>query len=67
VFGLQLHPKIQRTNYLVVGFPVMLFVLCGYEHVVANMFFFPMGAVLDSSITLTQIMGNIIPVTQETL
>ena len=44
-------------------FPVILFVFCGYEHVVANMFFLPMGAVLDSSITLTQIIGNLIPVT----
>lgn len=44
-------------------FPVMLFVLCGYEHVVANMFFLPMGAVLDSSITLSQIIGNLIPAT----
>lgn len=44
-------------------FPVMLFVLCGYEHVVANMFFLPMGAVLDSSITLIQIINNLIPAT----
>lgn len=42
-------------------FPVMLFVFCGYEHVVANMFFLPIGAVLDSSVTLTQILGNLIP------
>jgi formate/nitrite transporter len=42
-------------------FPVMLFVLCGYEHVVANMFFLPMGAILDSSITLTKITANLIP------
>ncbi|HAQ39802.1 MAG TPA: FdhC protein [Clostridiales bacterium] len=42
-------------------FPVMLFVFCGYEHVVANMFFLPMGAILDSSVTLTQIVGNLIP------
>lgn len=44
-------------------FPVMLFVLCGYEHVVANMFFLPMGAVLDSSVTLLQITANLIPAT----
>jgi formate/nitrite transporter len=42
-------------------FPVMLFVLCGYEHVVANMFFLPMGAVLDSSITISKIAANLIP------
>lgn len=44
-------------------FPVMLFVLCGYEHVVANMFFLPMGAVLNSSITIPQIFANLIPAT----
>ncbi len=44
-------------------FPVMLFVFCGYEHVVANMFFLPMGAMLDPSITLLGMLGNLIPAT----
>lgn len=44
-------------------FPVMLFVLCGYEHCVANMFFLPLGALVDNSITVSQILGNIIPAT----
>lgn len=44
-------------------FPVMLFVLCGYEHVVANMFYLPMGAVLDSSVTMSKIIANFIPAT----
>ncbi len=44
-------------------FPVMLFVLCGYEHCVANMFFLPLGMLVDHSITLTAILGNIIPAT----
>ncbi|MFA9422690.1 MAG: formate/nitrite transporter family protein [Sedimentibacter sp.] len=44
-------------------FPVMLFVLCGYEHVVANMFFLPMAAIFDHSITISNIItGNFIPV-----
>lgn len=44
-------------------FPVMLFVLCGYEHVVANMFYFPMAALLDSSINIVNItIINLIPV-----
>lgn len=43
-------------------FPVMLFVFCGYEHSVANMFFLPMGAMLDSSITVTGILSNLVPV-----
>jgi formate/nitrite transporter len=44
-------------------FPVMLFVLCGYEHVVANMFYLPMAAIFDHSITTTKvIIDNFIPV-----
>lgn len=42
-------------------FPVMLFVFCGYEHSVANMFFLPMGAMLDPSITAAKILHNLIP------
>ncbi len=45
-------------------FPVMLFVFCGYEHCVANMFLLPMGAIFDSSVTFSQIfLNNLIPVT----
>ena len=45
-------------------FPVMLFVLSGYEHVVANMFFIPMGAVAGANLNWVHvILNNIIPVT----
>lgn len=45
-------------------FPIMLFVLCGYEHIVANMFYLPMAALLDSTITVSEIfIKNFIPVT----
>lgn len=44
-------------------FPIMLFVLCGYEHCVANMFFMPLACILDSSISLLDVINNIIPVT----
>lgn len=45
-------------------FPVMLFVLCGYEHCVANMFYLPFAALLDSTVSLTNILFyNLIPVT----
>jgi formate/nitrite transporter len=44
-------------------FPVMLFVICGYEHVVANMFFLPLGAFVDSTITWSKIISNLIPAT----
>lgn len=45
-------------------FPIMLFVLCGYEHSVANMYFAPLGMFLGAPITWGQIwMNNLIPVT----
>jgi formate/nitrite transporter len=44
-------------------FPVMLFVFAGYEHVVANMFYLPLGAFLDPSITVIKIIANFIPAT----
>ena len=43
-------------------FPVMLFVICGYEHVVANMFYLPMASLLDSSINIVNMtINNLIP------
>lgn len=45
-------------------FPIMLFVLTGYEHVVANMFYLPMAALFDSTITISEILiKNFLPVT----
>lgn len=45
-------------------FPIMLFVLSGYEHSIANMFFIPLGKFLGADISWTQIwIRNIIPVT----
>ncbi len=44
-------------------FPVMLFVLTGYEHVVANMFYLPIAAIYDSTITISKILiNNFLPV-----
>ncbi|MBO3444657.1 formate/nitrite transporter family protein [Clostridium sp. CCUG 7971] len=44
-------------------FPVMLFVLCGFEHSVANMFFIPMGMSLGADVGIAQLIMNLIPVT----
>ncbi|WFD10820.1 formate/nitrite transporter family protein [Tepidibacter hydrothermalis] len=45
-------------------FPIMLFVLSGYEHSVANMFFIPMGKALGLSVSWIDIFTvNLIPVT----
>lgn len=45
-------------------FPIMLFVLSGYEHSVANMFFLPMAKFLGLSTSWGEIIvNNLIPVT----
>lgn len=45
-------------------FPVMLFVLSGYEHCIANMFFIPAGIFLGADISWLQMWkNNVIPVT----
>ncbi len=45
-------------------FPIMLFVLCGYEHSVANMYFIPLGMFLGAPVTWGQFwINNLIPVT----
>ncbi len=45
-------------------FPIMLFVLSGYEHSIANMFFIYVGKYIGADITGAEIwMNNIIPVT----
>lgn len=45
-------------------FPIMLFVLSGYEHSVANMFFLPMAKFLGLSASWGEIIiNNLIPVT----
>jgi len=44
-------------------FPIMLFVLCGFEHSVANMFFIPMGMMLGANISILELIINLIFVT----
>lgn len=45
-------------------FPIMLFVLCGFEHSVANMYFAPLGMFLGAPVTWGQIwINNLLPVT----
>lgn len=44
-------------------FPIMLFVLCGFEHSVANMFFIPMGMLLGADVTIGQLIYNLFFVT----
>lgn len=45
-------------------FPIMLFVLSGYEHSVANMYFIPLGMFIGAPVTWGQVfLKNLIPVT----
>lgn len=44
-------------------FPVMLFVLCGFEHSIANMFFIPMGMLLGAKVTMVALIKNLVFVT----
>ncbi|WP_237660639.1 formate/nitrite transporter family protein [Tepidanaerobacter sp. GT38] len=47
-----------------IWFPIMLFVLSGYEHSIANMFFIPLGMFLGAEISWLQCWyNNLIPVT----
>jgi formate/nitrite transporter len=47
-----------------IWFPIMLFVLSGFEHSVANMYFIPLGMFLGAPVTWGQIwLNNLIPVT----
>lgn len=52
---------------LAMWFPVMVFVMCGYEHSVANMYFIPLGIFLDGGATpslgIGGLINNLIPVT----
>ncbi|WGX76437.1 formate/nitrite transporter family protein [Paraclostridium bifermentans] len=41
----------------------MLFVLCGFEHSIANMFFIPMGMALGADVSILQLIFNLIAVT----
>lgn len=49
---------------LAIIFPIMIFVFCGYEHSIANMFFLPMGQLMGAEVsTLSAWCNNILPVT----
>ncbi|WP_066505128.1 formate/nitrite transporter family protein [Abyssisolibacter fermentans] len=49
---------------LAVWFPIMIFVLSGFEHSIANMFFIPMGKFIGAGFSWGEMwINNIIPVT----
>ena len=46
-----------------VGIPVTVFVVCGFEHSIANMFYLPMAKLCGAPITLANLVNSIIIVT----
>jgi formate/nitrite transporter len=44
-------------------FPIMAFVASGFEHSIANWYLLPIGYLVDPSIQITGILGNLIVVT----
>lgn len=45
-------------------FPVMLFVLCGLEHSIANMYYIPAGMLAGADVTVgSYLLNNLLPVT----
>lgn len=63
--GVVLAAKGTTTSQKVIGafLPVSFFVIVGFEHSVANMYYIPAGMLLDQSVTLQMLANNLIPVT----
>lgn len=61
---LQAGSKDMVGKIFAIWFPIMLFVLSGFEHSVANMFFIPLGKFLGAELSWVNMwINNIIPVT----
>ena len=53
-----------QGKVLLLWFPISAFVISGFEHIVANMFFIPVGMLYGAPISVGQMMtANFIPVT----
>lgn len=51
------------AKFLACWIPVGAFVVLGYEHSIANMFFIPAGMLEGADVSVGGLMGNLIPVT----
>ena len=61
---LQAGAKDLGGKIFAIFFPIMLFVLSGFEHSVANMFYLPLGQFLGGAVSTGQVwFNNILPVT----
>ncbi len=47
---------------LAIVFPITAFVAAGFEHSVANLFFFPLAILLGAPLGLGDVLGNLLPV-----
>lgn len=48
------------SKIFAIWFPIMLFIVLGYDHIVANMLYLPTAYMLHSGITVSQIVHNFI-------
>lgn len=56
--------KSNVEKILVIFIPIFIFIILSFEHSVANMFYLSIGYILDSSITIKDILiNNLLPVT----
>lgn len=61
---MQVGAKDISGKIFIMWFPVMAFVLSGFEHCVANMYFIPLGKFLGANLTWAEMwVNNLIPVT----
>jgi formate/nitrite transporter FocA (FNT family) len=47
---------------LAIVFPITAFVAAGFEHSIANMFYFPLAALLGAPLGLADVLHNLLPV-----
>jgi len=47
---------------LAIVFPITAFVAAGFEHSIANMYFFPLAWLLGATLSLPDVLGNLLPV-----
>lgn len=61
---MQVGAKDISGKIFIMWFPVMTFVLSGFEHCIANMYFIPLGKFLGAELTWAEMwLNNLIPVT----
>ncbi len=59
---MQASSKDVAGKVLTIFFPIVAFIVSGFEHVVANMFYIPMGMTLGAKVTTMDFLGNLLPV-----